>query len=216
MPPHTQRFGAISLRRGDLAMIYRAAFLLAVVTGFMLPSFVTAQANSKKAPAALQGGTNGSVNKTKFKDVQRAATSVKAALSVGVTYREFAPLLQQFETELELLSKPKSSKEANLVDSYAKSLYLYEASYEVWGKKIKNATDDHDWLPDGCILVMPGIQTTTVVLAKKYDVEIQPILGRAPAIWKDGKWGYIDADQLMQRIWEDADSLVAKANARLN
>jgi hypothetical protein len=189
--------------------------LILIVTAISLVPTINAQVGTKKTASSAQKQSSGTLNAAKFKDVQRAATSVKVAVSVGVSYRDFPQLLQKFQTEVELLSKPKNTKETNLLDLYSSSLGLYKASYDVWGETIKDASD-HDWLPKGGVLVEPDLETTTLVLAKKYNIPVRPIPSYAPDFVKGGKWAYVDGDALMQRIWADASDLVDKANARLD
>jgi hypothetical protein len=74
----------------------------------------------------------------KYQDVRRAAKGVDSAVKVGIAYRDFAPLLQKFQTEIEMLPKPNGEQERTLVATYQKAADIYTFGNFVWGMRFED------------------------------------------------------------------------------
>jgi hypothetical protein len=148
----------------------------------------------------------------KYHDVRKAAMQVKSALSVGTSYREFGPLVQNLQTEIEMLAKPKSSRDTKVVNEFHTVLDLYKGSLDAWKKKLENgslAPEGGIWVP---WLVPPETLDTRPALVlsgiKKYGVPIYPLPNDLDLTVLKGT-GYVRADDLIQAYWSDAGKHLA-------
>jgi len=73
----------------------------------------------------------------RFEKLHRTARAVEGATAVGVTYREFASLIQQFATELIVVRDQLSDGDAGAYQECAQALEVYKDSLTLWRRKVE-------------------------------------------------------------------------------
>lgn len=197
-------------------------FAVALATAMFIPqAFAQGQAVPQKTKLAKQKTKSSAVaaplDREKYHDVRKAAMQVKSAISVGTSYKEFGSLIQNLQTEIEMLPKPTTAIDSKAVDEFRLYSAIMLGSLDAWKEKLENtslAPEGGIWVP---WVVLPETLSSNarpaLVGIKKYGIEIHPIEG-----WADNPikyspslkgTGYIYADDLIQAYWSDAGEHLA-------
>ncbi len=143
----------------------------------------------------------------KFELVERAATALRAATEVGVSYREYGPLVQQFATEVALLGKgTPSPQERSALDLYEQAIIAYQDAGKFWNASVEffARRDNVIAYPGG----LPLELTRMGWVADKYGIATQ----------KADIWGLnrgIQQSYGLTRIWAEAQRLIDEADQTL-
>jgi hypothetical protein len=119
-----------------------------------------ADATTTTSQIAVTTTTAPAVDKAKFQDAWRAYKKIEAAQTVGVSYSEFAPLVQDYVTELSLIPQDGlSTQESAVLIALYDIAQAYLDSYSLWERKI-DQTDYESTKMDGalvsCIIAIGG------------------------------------------------------------
>lgn len=98
----------------------------------------------------------GGVHQTTFEPLYRSAQAVDASTTTGVTYAQFLPLVQAFNTEI-AIARDRASNDAEriLIDDYMKAAAMYQDSLTIWAGKIRrdgvipSVATDYGYFPGG-------------------------------------------------------------------
>jgi hypothetical protein len=193
-------------------MGYLILALLFQVGQITIPDLSGLPINARTAAEAEKQKTNdstepplaiGAFDQAKFEALNRAAKSVQAATSIGITYPDFGKQLQSFATELSLTSdRIKTDGDKKLLEMYRTVLADYKDSLLLWSIKIKSS--DKLWL--GQIMISVGNQRIPEleVLVSKYSLPTTK--------YNNIRGGWIGTSpDGIQKIWVSADEDLKKA-----
>src|SRR5664280_1460959 len=102
--------------------LYSPALLISIFL-LLTAAYVTAQTG--KHTIANVGKPTPPLSREKYHDIWKAAMQIKSALSVGAAYGEFGQRVQSFQTEIEMLPKPKTDNEATVLREFNVVAGLY-------------------------------------------------------------------------------------------
>jgi hypothetical protein len=118
--------------RSRLIVVFMVvAVLVALVAGCGESTSNTSASSSKGTTSTVPH-----VDKTKFATAWRSLTEIESALSVGVSYVNFGPMVQGYVTELSLLPSNLSADEAAVKTKLAEIASAYADSLTLWKAKI--------------------------------------------------------------------------------
>ena len=146
------------------------------------------------------------IDKNIFENLYRSAKAVEGAISVGVNYQKFGELLQNFATEISIMSdRVKTPNEQEVLKYYYDTLVIYEDSFKIWGWRFYMAQypDSYGGLPSDEIVCNEGS------MAEKYNLPTQS----HPFYSGGKKYAYktISEDSI-QLLWTLACKEAKKAN----
>ncbi len=145
--------------------------------------------------------------KKKFEGVNRAATAIKSATDVGVSYAQYGPYIQQLATEVALVKQNANGRpEASAVLLLERAIEAYRDAGAFWGTSIEffSGRGNHVAYSGGLPLDLTGMEW----VASKYDIPTQNA-----DIW--GLSQGIPQGVGVTTIWRKAQKLVESANATL-
>ena len=154
------------------------------------------------------------IRKDVFMDTYKATKTIKANISVGVDVKEFGELIRKFAVAIEMLPKPKNSKEEDLIKQYGDIIAIYKDSLDIWESRISSTSST---TPRGFIPILgfkKGFAHGSIPdLIKKYKFEDLV----KDKIWSSGEidplFSNFDAETAVQRLWQEAKGMVENANS---
>jgi hypothetical protein len=105
-----------------------------------------------------------------FEKVHRTARAVEGATAVGVTYREFANLVQQFATELLVVREQLTDSDGEGCQECLRVLEVYKDSLSLWRRKVEGGSGISDQIAREANLIFFWGDAEATSVIRKYGI----------------------------------------------
>lgn len=172
----------------------------------VIPVVETKPAVPEKSAAEIESDRI-DVLKKKFEGVNRAATAIQSATSVGLSYNQYGAYIQQLATEVAMFKQNANSEsEKAAILLLERAIEAYQDAGTFWAKDIEfySYRDNSLAYMGGLPLGMTGMEW----IASKYDIPTQ----------KSDIWGFnrgIPRALGLSTIWRKAQEWIEQANSAL-